>query len=353
MENPKQKLATFTVTTLLLTGVILLFHWSSSFSNQLVLFQNQSFCRQSNVTATNIEAYGDALDLALAKASMSNKTLIIAVVNKAYVEQNEESDTTMFDMFLGNFWLGEGTRPLINYLLIVAVDQTAYDRCQFLKLNCFKLETNDVGLEGETIYKSENYNKMTWTKIHMVLEVLKRGYNFVFTDTDIMWLRNPFTRLGKNEAEDFQLSTDIYLGDPWSEKHLINTGFYFVRSNNKTISLFETWYGSKDNDTRKNDQDVLIDLIKNGIIKDLGLRVRFLDTLYFSGFCEDKKDFRKVITIHANCCRSITAKVKDIKASLHDWKRFKRLDVNSSVNFQWTVHDWCWQSWGRPSKIKG
>jgi len=161
-----------------------------------------------------------------------------------------------------------------------------------------------------------------------------------------MWLRNPFKKLSKNETEDLQISTDKYLNDPWSEKHPINTGFYFARSNNKTISLFEIWYGMKDNSTGKKEQDVLHDLIGGGIIGHLGLKVRFLDTLYFSGFCQDSKDFRAVTTVHANCCRSIAAKVADLKAVLHDWKQFRRLEANSSVNINWTSHDWCFRSWG-------
>ncbi|KEH27047.1 nucleotide-diphospho-sugar transferase family protein, putative [Medicago truncatula] len=54
------------------------------------------------------------------------KTVIIAVVNKAYVEQDVKGDAiTMFDLFLSSFWLGEGTRSLIDNLLIVAIDRTA------------------------------------------------------------------------------------------------------------------------------------------------------------------------------------------------------------------------------------
>ncbi|TKY68877.1 Nucleotide-diphospho-sugar transferase [Spatholobus suberectus] len=353
MDNPKLTIGSFAMATFLFAGVVLLYHWSSYFSNELVLTQKKPLCKQSNFTTTNIEAYGDGLDSALAKASMGNRTVIIAIVNKAYVEQDVESDTTMLDIFLGSFWLGEGTRSLIDHLLIVAVDRTAYDRCQFLKLNCFRLETNAVDFEGEKIYMSKDFIKMMWRRTRFLLEVLKRRYNFVFTDTDVMWLRNPFTRLSKNETEDLQISTDMYLGDPWSKNHLINTGFYFVRSNNKTISLFETWYGQKDNSTGKKEQDVLLDLIRSGIIEHLGLRVRFLDTLYFSGFCQDSKDFRAVTTIHANCCRSIIAKVADMKVALRDWKRFRRLEANSTVNPQWTKHNRCWQSWGRPSKTKG
>ena len=102
-------------------------------------------------------------------------------------------------------------------------------------------------------------------------------------DADVMWLRNPFTKLSNDTNEDLQISTDSYLGNPWLENHDINTGFYFVRSNNKTISLFETWYGKKNSSDGQKEQDVLNSLLKNGIIKELGLRIRFMDTLYFSG----------------------------------------------------------------------
>ncbi|KAM6589553.1 hypothetical protein CsatA_012158 [Cannabis sativa] len=91
----------------------------------------------------------DELELALAKASMGNKTVIIGVINRAYAEQDLKGDTTMLDIFLDSFWLGdEDTRKLRDHLLIVAVDQTAYDRCQFLRLNCFRLETDGVDFRG-------------------------------------------------------------------------------------------------------------------------------------------------------------------------------------------------------------
>ncbi|KAL9303553.1 hypothetical protein ACSQ67_020816 [Phaseolus vulgaris] len=326
MDNPKQTLGSFAVVlSLLFAGVILLFHWSSS-SNELVLIQNQPPCKPSNFSTSSIEECGDALECALAKASMGNKTVIIAMVNKAYAEQDVETDSTMLDIFLSSFWVGEGTRSLIHHILLVAVDQVAYDRCMFLKMNCFRLEmeTDGVDFEGEKVYMSEDFIKMMWRRTWFLLEVLKRGYTFVFTDTDVMWLRNPFTRLNKNETEDLQISTDMYYGDPWSKKNPINTGFYFVRSNNKTISLFETWYGEKDNSTGKKEQDVLLDLIRGGIIEHLEIGVR-----------------------------SINAKVADMKVALSDWKRFKRLDANSTLNPQWTKHDWCRQSWGRPKQTKG
>ncbi|XP_054782913.1 uncharacterized protein At1g28695-like [Prosopis cineraria] len=300
--------------------------------------------------AIDVAGGGDGLDAALARASLGKKekTVIITVINKAYAEADQEN-TSMLDLFLESFWVGEGTRPLVDHVLFVAIDQTAYERCQFRRLICFRLETDGGDSESEKLYMSSDFIEMMWTRTLFLLQVLKRGYGFVFTDTDIMWLRNPFTRLSKNKSEDFQISTDKYLRNPWSERHLINTGFYFIRSNNKTISLFETWYSKKDNSTGQKEQDVLLDLIAHdGIFGELGLRVRFLDTLYFSGFCEDSKDLRVVTTVHANCCRSIAAKVADLTIVLRDWKRFKKISEkggNLTANYQWTGHFRCWKSW--------
>ncbi|KAE9603432.1 putative nucleotide-diphospho-sugar transferase [Lupinus albus] len=112
---------------------------------------------------------------------MGNKTVIITIINKAYVEEDDAGGRAMLDIFLSSFWLGEGTRSLIDNLVIVTVDKTAYDRCNFLKLNCFRLETDGVDFEGEKLYMSQDFIKMMWTRTLFLLNVLQRGYNFIFT----------------------------------------------------------------------------------------------------------------------------------------------------------------------------
>lgn len=171
-------------------------------------------------------------------------------------------------------------------------------------------------------------------------------------DTDVVWLRNPLTKLSLNETDDLQISVDKYFGSRRPEHNLINTGFYYIRSNNKTISLFDKWYSLKDNSTRKKEQDVLLDLLRHGVVTELDLRVRFLETRHFSGFCEDSKDVGAVTTVHANCCRHINAKVRDLTAVLRDWKRFKaaltkypKAARNITRSFGWSRHDGCLNSW--------
>ena len=76
----------------------------------------------------------------------------------------------------------------------------------------------------------------------------------------------------------------MFYGNEWSESNKINTGFCMIRSDNKTIALFDNWYAKKDNSTGMKEQDVLEMLMHEGVFKGLGLRLRFLDTLFFSGF---------------------------------------------------------------------
>nr|GEX94639.1 putative nucleotide-diphospho-sugar transferase [Tanacetum cinerariifolium] len=121
--------------------------------------------------------YRDELEAALEGASMPNKTVIIAIVNKAYTE----GDKPMLDIFLDGFWLGENTRQLTNHLLVVAVDQIAFERCKFLRLNCYKLKTEGGDFLGEKLYMSQDFIKMMWQRTRFLRDVLRRGYNIVFT----------------------------------------------------------------------------------------------------------------------------------------------------------------------------
>ncbi|BFG23057.1 hypothetical protein CerSpe_093310 [Prunus speciosa] len=331
-----------TLFCLLFAGLVLFLMFNQTTDGSKPLFVFQTHQCQSSTKSIKIGP-GDGLESALSEASMANKTVIIAIVNKAYVE----GDKPMLDMFLDGFWLGEDTRGLISHLLLVAVDQTSFERCKFLRLHCYKLEADGADFEAEELYMSQDFIKMMWRRTLFLKEMLKRGYSFVFTDIDVLWLRNPFPRLTSfNESIDLQISVDKFNGDEWSQANPINTGFYMVRSNNRTISLFEEWYARRNNSTGLKEQDVLNNMMQEGFFRELGLSVRFLDTLYFSGFCEVSEDFEVVRTVHANCCRTISAKVADLTAAIHDWKRFKNLsDSNQTSTLTWTSHVNCEASW--------
>ncbi|CAA7048071.1 unnamed protein product [Microthlaspi erraticum] len=319
---------------LLFAGALYISFSSRSISNPLSVLQSIVNTPQS---LKNIEFPVEELEATLDRAAAgNNKTVIITVVNKAYVEE-VGGGRTMLDLFLESFWEGEGTLPLLDHLMVVATDQTAYDRCRFRRLHCYKMDTEGLDLEGEKVYMSADFIEMMWRRTRLLLDVLRRGYHLIFTDTDVMWLRSPFSRLSNNGSFDMQISVD----NSDVGGHLINTGFYHVQSNNRTISLFQKWYDMRLNTTGMKEQDVLKDLLDSGFFNRLGLTVGFLNTTYFSGFCQDSPDMGAVTTVHANCCRHIPAKVSDLTLVLRDWKRYKASHVNS----KWSPHTKCWGSW--------
>ncbi|XP_019090761.1 PREDICTED: uncharacterized protein At1g28695-like [Camelina sativa] len=317
---------------LLFAGALYIYFSSRSVSDPISDFQNYvDSLRRIAYPVDELEA---VLDMA---ATRNNKTVIIAMVNKAYVKE-VGGGRTMLDLFLESFWEGEGTLPLLDHLVVVAADQTAYDRCRFKRLHCYKMETEGIDLEGEKVYMSKDFIEMMWRRTRLLLDVLSRGYHLIFTDTDVLWLRSPLSRLSNNENLDMQISVDSNNG---TGGHLINTGFYHVRSNNKTISLFQKWYEMRLEWTDMKEQDVLKKLLDSGFFDQLGLNVGFLNTTEFSGFCQDSPDLGVVTTVHANCCRHISAKVSDLTLVIGDWKRYKA----SRVNSKWSPHVECGRSW--------
>ncbi|XP_013665935.2 uncharacterized protein At1g28695-like isoform X3 [Brassica napus] len=287
---------------------------------------------------TNTPQQVDELEAVLESAAAgNNNTVIIALVNRAYVEEAGEG-RTMLDLFLESFWEGEGTLPLLDHLVLVATDHTAYDRCRFKRLHCYKMDIKGVDLEGEKVYMSADFIEMMWRRTHFLLDVLSRGYHILFTDTDVLWLRTPFSRLSNNGSLDMQISVDQ---NNVEAGHAINTGFFHVRSNNKTFSLFNKWYDMRLNSPGMKEQDVLQKLLDTGFFNQLGLNVNFLNTTEFSGFCQDSTDMGVVTTVHANCCRHIPAKIFDLTLVLSDWKSYK----TSHVNNKWSPHHKCGGSW--------
>ncbi|KAE8666970.1 glutamate receptor 2.8-like [Hibiscus syriacus] len=96
----------------------------------------------------------------------------------------------------------------------------AHERVLFKRLHC----DGRCGFRGGEGFHVARFIKMMWRRTLFLLDVLKRGYSFVFTDTDVMWLRNPFTKRGLNGTEDLQISIDMFYGDPRPDHNLINTG---------------------------------------------------------------------------------------------------------------------------------
>lgn len=81
---------------------------------------------------------------------MPNRTIILTTLNQAWAQPN-----TMIHMFLESFRSGEDIEHLLDHLVIVALDQVAYDRCTELHTLCYMLKTAGVDFSGEKFFMTE------------------------------------------------------------------------------------------------------------------------------------------------------------------------------------------------------
>lgn len=112
------------------------------------------------------------------------------------------------------------------------------------------------------------------------------------------------------------ISCDTFNGKSFDNSNSISTGFFFVASNNKTITFFDKWYGARNNSGLATEQDELNYLKTEGVFDKLNMKVRYLETDKFCGLCQRKCNLKKVMTVNANCCGTEKAKISDLSAVL-------------------------------------
>ena len=157
-----------------------------------------------------------------------------------------------------------------------------------------------------------------------------------------MWFRDPFARFYTDA--DFQISCDYFRGNSYDINNSPNSGFIYVKSNNKTIQFYKFWNTSRERFPGMHDQDALNKIKYDPFIKNnTGIEIRFLDTAYFGGFCQPSRDLNKVCTMHANCCVGLNNKVNDLRIMLEDWRKYMALTVDEKASkpSSWTIPQNC------------
>ncbi|KAM5566555.1 hypothetical protein ABKV19_014949 [Rosa sericea] len=207
-------------------------------SDTLRLLHHFSSYPSASFTAFNSSPVSEerGIEEVLKDAAMEDGTVILTTLNEAWAAPN-----SIVDLFLESFRNGVGTHRLLNHLVIVALDQKAYQRCLEVHTHCFALLTEGVDFRKEAYFMTPQYLKMMWARIDFLRSVLEMGYNFVFTDADVMWFRNPFPRFYSDA--DFQIACDHFLGSSDDLQNRPNGGFNYVKSNNRSIEFYKYWTG--------------------------------------------------------------------------------------------------------------
>lgn len=104
-------------------------------------------------------------------------------------------------------------------------------------------------------FGSSSFNILSKQKLYAVYLILRAGVDVLFTDADIVWCADAAHSIAKQVYHDYTRSPDLLMQTAWP-RSLLNSGFYYARSNPDTIALFEAFMTDQTSNT-ENDQTTL------------------------------------------------------------------------------------------------
>jgi hypothetical protein len=187
-----------------------------------------------------------------------DKTVVITSCNHGYI--NHLHNFKCFADRLG-----------INFL-VMAMDPFIHE--YLTKNTTIKSFLMENGVVGEvttetTEFRSKQFNLITAKKKEAVHIILNLGYDVLFTDSDVAIVQDPLPFL-RYPGIDYVHSLNYWCEhqDNWDFRRSRvegNTGFYFVRSNNKTIRLWEEAYEASMRNLHLDDQAIFWTVIRQSI----------------------------------------------------------------------------------------
>lgn len=130
----------------------------------------------------------------------------------------------------------------ITNFVIAALDADLYKFAYTRSLPTYLENTIFDGLNSSIIsdasYGSDSFKQLTKMKSRVVVRLLKEGYNVVWTDSDIIYFKNPLADMWSYNA-DLAIQTNAPDNEPMNGRRRLNSGFYLARSNEATIQAFE------------------------------------------------------------------------------------------------------------------
>jgi hypothetical protein len=170
-------------------------------------------------------------------------------------------------------------------------------------VSTFYDETNFGRMPKEAArrYADNNFMAMMGAKVYCVQMVSMLGYDVLYQDVDVVWYQDPlpwFHNTTLSSHSDF----DIYFQDDGNHAlfyapYSANTGFYYVRHNDKTQYFFNSLLLAGDLILSTHSHQITLIALLNEHASMYGLKVKILErnTLEFPGgfSFHNKKEFMK------------------------------------------------------------
>lgn len=280
---------------------------------------DNSATSQKNSQTSGVSRRLMSLNEALENVALPDKTVMLMTFSLGFKK--------ILRMWLQRMHKGQGTEPYIQHFLVITWDSESLEACWSFNLTCY-LDSKE-GTEGSArkfkwskkyiSYGTKNYYAMVFRKVELIEIILRKGFNVLFSDADVMWLKDPFPYL--QGPADVMVSTDWYTYDPNFKGIRANTGFLFLRSNRRTKDFVHYWHDNHDvRFPDMHDQEVF-DLIcphlDPHVGKTIGLSMHFLDIRAMGTLCKLQNDtLWELVTLHGACEVDKKSKIYRLKHTL-------------------------------------
>eukprot|EP01135_Chromosphaera_perkinsii_P002154 Nk52_evm88s217 gene=Nk52_evmTU88s217 len=224
---------------------------------------------------------------------------------------------------------------MYNYV-VAAFDSDLHKTCKEANVPVFNaILPDDVRkLANDGKYGGDAFKKITKIKSIQVLMLLQMGYDVFWTDVDIWYFKNPIPYLkAYAKKHDIVIQSNAPPAEKERNGYLrINSGFYLVKSNPRTIAAFQAIveHAAK---SEKTEQPSFYEVLCTGhtvgsdtcINKELGVSVYFLPRTKFANglFYWTEKNSREVksnlpempVIVHNNWIEGSGNKIERMKES--------------------------------------
>ena len=121
-----------------------------------------------------------------------------------------------------------------NMVIMYCLDDESFERMSEEKdIECKRWISPSFHIETTSEFHQKGWDALMWNKMEAAHQLLTQGYNVLYADTDINFLKNPLSDLEKIcEEGNYDVAFQVAGGAS------ICPGFFYAKSNAKTIHLF-------------------------------------------------------------------------------------------------------------------
>ena len=174
---------------------------------------------------------------------------------------------------------GKGLGDVLQNILLFATDQATHDLAQKMGITSVFIESifGTMPEMAARRYGDKVFEQMMAAKVYCVQMVSMLGHDVLFQDVDVVWYKNPLEWF--HDKSNPHYNFDMYFQDDGNHAlfyapYSANTGFYYVRHNDRTRYFFTSLLAAGDRIISTNSHQIALIAVLSEHASIHGLKVK-------------------------------------------------------------------------------